>query len=205
MHVTQRKDDIAAIILPRLEDALFSRRFLCPPMILLDELFPIGYVHKQHGVQGELTILLTVDLQSFEPNFLILEIEGIFVPFFIKNKLIKKDRSALINFEGISSIEKSKKLIGKTIYLPKQDVQIASEPSQSPIHELIGYIIIDKTKGKVGTIEAIEEATENVLFVVSYQNTELLIPVVEEFIENIDDQKKIVFTQLPIGLLEINQ
>ena len=205
MSVTQRKDDIATIILPRLEDALFSRRFLCPSMILLDELFPIGYVHKQHGVQGELTIILTVDLQSFEPNFLILEIEGIFVPFFIKNKLNKKDRSALITFEGLSSIEKSKKLIGKTIYLPKQDVQIASAPSQSPINELIGYIIIDKTKGKVGTIEAIEDTTENVLFVVSYQNTELLIPVVEEFIENIDDQKKVVYTQLPIGLLEINQ
>ncbi len=205
MSVTQRKDDIATIILPRLEDALFSRRFLCPSMILLDELFPIGYVHKQHGVQGELTIILTVDLQSFEPNFLILEIEGIFVPFFIKNKLNKKDRSALITFEGLSSIEKSKKLIGKTIYLPKQDVQIASAPSQSPINELIGYIIIDKTKGKVGTIEAIEDTTENVLFVVSYQNTELLIPVVEEFIENIDDQKKVVFTRLPIGLLEINQ
>jgi len=205
MNVTQREDDIAAIILPRLEDVLFSRRFLCSSMILYDELFSIGYIHKQHGVQGELTILFTVDLPSFEYDFLILEIDGIFVPFFIKNKLIKKDRSALITFEGISSIEKSKKLIGKKIYLPKQDIQIVNEPSQSPIHELIGYTIIDKTKGKVGTIEDIEDTTKNVLFVVSYQNTEFLIPVVEAFIENIDDQKKVVFTQLPIGLLEINQ
>jgi 16S rRNA processing protein RimM len=174
-------------------------------MIHPDDLFPIGYIHKQHGVQGELKILFTVDLQSFEHDFVILEIEGIFVPFFIINKLIKKDRSALVTFEGISSIEKSKKLIGKTIYLLKEDVQIASEPSQSPIHELIGYTIFDKTIGEVGIIEGIEDTTKNVLFVVSYQNTEFLIPVVEAFIKNIDDQKKVVFTQLPIGLLEINQ
>lgn len=175
------------------------------PMILPDEIAPIGYIHKQHGVQGELTILFTVDIQQFDSEFLILEIEGIFVPFFIKNKLIKKDRSALITFEGISSVEKSKKLIGKTIYLPKQDIRIAEETPQSPIHELIGYVIIDKTNGEIGPIEAIEDTTENVLFVVSYQNAELLIPVVESFIEKIDDRGKVIFTQLPIGLLEINQ
>jgi 16S rRNA processing protein RimM len=174
-------------------------------MILLDELSPIGYIHKLHGVKGELMVLLTVNLQSFEHDFLILEIDGIYVPFFIKSKLVKKDHSALLTFEGISSAEKGKRLIGKTIYLPKHAVQIAIAPPQSQIHQLIGYTIIDRIKGEIGIIEAIEDATENILFVVSYQNTELLIPVVEEFIEKIDDRKKAIITQLPIGLLDLNQ
>jgi 16S rRNA processing protein RimM len=174
-------------------------------MILLDDLSPIGYIHKLHGVKGELMVLLTVSLQSFEHDFLILEIDGIYIPFFIKSKLIKKDHSILLTFEGISSAEKSKQLIGKTVYLPKHTAQIAIAPPKSEIHQLIGYTIIDRIKGEIGIIEAIEDTTENILFVISYKNTELLIPVVEEFIEKIDDRRKTIVTQLPVGLLDLNQ
>jgi 16S rRNA processing protein RimM len=96
-------------------------------------------------------------------------------------------------------------LIGKTVYLPKHTAQIVIAPPKSEIHQLIGYTIIDRIKGEIGIIEAIEDTTENILFVISYKNTELLIPVVEKFIEKIDDRRKAIITQLPVGLLELNR
>lgn len=174
-------------------------------MIDSDALVPIGYIHKQHGVQGELSVLFTVDLQTFESNFVIIEIEGIFVPFFIQNSIFRKDRSALFTFERIATPDASKELVGKTIYLPKELAQIYSIQPDPFSNQIIGYKITDKTYGEIGIIEGIDDSTENILFIVSHQNTEVLIPAVDAFITNIDDENKEIFVQLPDGLLEVNE
>ena len=53
-------------------------------MISLDEIFPIGQINKPHGVNGELSFTFSSDVfDTEEIPYLIMEIEGIPVPFFI--------------------------------------------------------------------------------------------------------------------------
>ena len=65
-------------------------------MISLDEIFPIGQINKPHGVNGELSFTFSSDVfDTEEIPYLIMEIEGIPVPFFIEEYRFKPPVSAL--------------------------------------------------------------------------------------------------------------
>ena len=63
--------------------------------------------------------------------------------------------------------------------------------------------MVDAEKGLLGVISEVDQTTENVLFVIPTKNDELLIPAGEEYIEDIDHDKKIIYVRLPEGLLDL--
>jgi len=67
-----------------------------------------------------------------------------------------------------------------------------------------GYLMIDEAEGEVGIIQTIDNSTDNLLFEVLRGNTSLLVPAVDEWIVEIDDDNKILHIRLPEGLLQIN-
>ncbi len=64
-------------------------------------------------------------------------------------------------------------------------------------------MIIDKNFGEVGKIERIEEMPGNDMFVVKRGEKEVLLPVVEDLIIEIDDELKTITYNAPEGLIEI--
>ena len=71
------------------------------------------------------------------------------------------------------------------------------------LEDFIGYTIIDSPGNNlIGTIVGFDDSTENFLFEVESQDgTEILIPAADDFIIEIDECKKQVIMQLPIGLI----
>ena len=60
------------------------------------------------------------------------------------------------------------------------------------------------TDETIGTITAIDDNTDNWLFVVERPDgSEVLIPAHEEFISSINQEDKLMVMDLPIGLLDI--
>ena len=55
----------------------------------------------------------------------------------------------------------------------------------------------------MGTIQALDDSTANLLFVVSTDRGELLIPASHELIKKIDKQQQTITVEIPTGLLEI--
>lgn len=65
--------------------------------------------------------------------------------------------------------------------------------------------MVDSRLGEIGSIEDVDDSTANVLFVVATDDGETVyIPVVEEFINAVDDERKVVETTLPEGLVDLN-
>ena len=69
-------------------------------VIKREEVYKIGKLGKTHGVSGELSFLFEDDVfDSVDADFLILDIDGILVPFFIESckdpgfKMFKSFRS----------------------------------------------------------------------------------------------------------------
>ena len=55
-------------------------------MIRRDELIQIGQFNKPHGIEGEITASVNYDFDDLSAfSCLIVEIDGIFVPFFVTN------------------------------------------------------------------------------------------------------------------------
>ena len=172
-------------------------------MINQDDVFPIGQINKPHGINGEMSFSFTTDIfDSKKIPYLIIQTEGIYVPFYIESYRSKSNETGLIKLEGINNEEKARLFAGLSIYLPKIYLEVANE-TEIELDYFIGFVLIDETFGEIGEIAEVDQTTENALFVIEKKNDELLIPVGDDYIQEIDHESKRLYVDLPDGLLSL--
>lgn len=176
-------------------------------MILEKDLKDIGKFQKTHALKGELNALLDIDPVFFEDgNPLIVNIDGIYVPFYLKSYRTKGAVSYLLTLEGIDSETEAKKFVNATIYAAKEDLlDYYEEDDLEFADDLEGYKVIDSNHGEIGEILYVEDSTDNVLLVVrSKEGKDIYIPYNDNFVSNINDDDKTVYVNLPDELLSLN-
>jgi len=173
-------------------------------MIRESEVFKIGKLVKPHGIKGEINFAFENDIfDRVDCPYLICKIDDIFVPFFIEEYRFKGKETALITFEGIDNEIKAQRLSGIEVFFPRKYFEEETEQDiEYSWNFFIGFSVIDSLKGKLGTIEEIDDKTLNTLFLIqSDDETEFIIPATEDFIEKIDPKKKVLYLNLPEGLI----
>lgn len=169
-------------------------------MIRREEVYQIGRLGKAHGIRGEVSFLFDDDVfDRVDADYLILDIDGILVPFFIKEYRFKSDSNALMKFDGINTLERARELTGCDVYFPRE----LSETDADGISwaAIVGFDIIDAESSKtVGRIAAVDDTTINILFELEDGR---LIPASEELIIAIDQQARTITMHLPAGLLDL--
>ncbi len=70
-------------------------------------------------------------------------------------------------------------------------------------HEVIGFSIHDTEKGRIGIITSINDRSAQPLFVIDADGKEVLIPMIDEFIQKVDRTKKEIILQIPQGLIDL--
>lgn len=172
-------------------------------MIKKEEVYHIGRLGKPHGVKGEISFAFTTDVwDHVDAEYLVLLIDGIFVPFFMEEYRFRGSESALLKFCHIDSLDDVRQLTGTEVYFP-YSLTPEDEDADYTWAVFEGYRIVDAEQGELGTIVRVDDSTVNVLFEVETPAGTVLIPAVEAFIQDIDHDKRIVRMQLPEGLLEI--
>lgn len=109
------------------------------------------------------------------PEFVFVQRDNLYVPF---------------RTENISE------LIGEEGFVLRSDMQNEDEGLLT-WQDLAGFTIEDKDAGVLGTIEYIDESTINTLATL---NDGRLIPLHEDFITEIDEEKRILRVNLPFAL-----
>ncbi|MCL1942226.1 MAG: ribosome maturation factor RimM [Candidatus Azobacteroides sp.] len=173
-------------------------------MIELSNLTAIGKLIKTHGIKGEMSMQLykPVDLSSIP--YMVCEIDGILVPFFIEEVRSKTGSTVLIKFENIHSDMEAKELTGADVFVFRS--MIDEGTGDELIWEsFVGFTLRDEKSGMSGKIIEVEDSTSNVLFCVSDEaGKELLIPANEDLIVEIDPEKKVIRVDIPEGLMDLN-
>ena len=179
-------------------------------MITSEDIISIGKFRKTHALKGELNASLEIDPHYFEEgNPLIVNIDGIYIPFYVKLIREKGKTTDLVLIDGIDSEEKASVFVNKEIFMLKKDAEEwldEEELMEEELDNLVGYKIMDSLSGEsIGIIEDIDTTTVNTLFIVkSSLDSLIFIPASEDFINSIDDDERIIKMTLPEGLLEIN-
>ncbi len=169
-------------------------------MIRKEDVFKIGRLGKSHGVKGDISFPFDDDVfDSVEADYLILDIDGILVPFFIEEYRFRNDTTAIIKFEGVDSQERARELTGCDVYFPRELADSAEDGlSWSAI---VGFYILEVKSGKViGRIASIDDSTLNILFCLEDGR---LIPATDDLITAIDQQARTITMHIPEGLLEL--
>lgn len=176
-------------------------------MILEEELYPVGKFQKTHALKGELNMISEIDIDYFlEGHPLIVNNDGIFVPYYADTIRKKGNTSYLIKIDGIESETLASNLVNKEIYILKKDAEELIDKDVFLSGGLISYKIIDDSNDKtIGVIDFIDDSTVNELFIVKdEQGNELMLPANEDFIKEINEEEKIIRMILPEGLMTIN-
>lgn len=174
-------------------------------MIKKEDVYQIGKLTKAHGLNGEINFQFTDDVwDRIESDYLICEVDGILVPFFLEEYRFRSDSTALVKFEDLHSADAVRFLINSDVYLEKQHQEELGEDEVS-LNYFIGFKMIDgDDNNEIGTIIDIDDNTENWLFIVERTNgEEVMVPAHEEFIAEIKQDEKIMVMDLPLGLLDL--
>ena len=87
-------------------------------MITRDELIAIGHYNKPHGVAGELSATVDVDLEVLRGlSCLVSDIDGIFVPFFVNAIRPKSVDTMLLTIDGIENEKEAARLVNRDIWI----------------------------------------------------------------------------------------
>lgn len=173
-------------------------------MIKRETVYKIGRIGKPHGIDGEVTFHFDDDVfHRTDADYLILDIDGILVPFFFDEYRFKTDETALVRFADIDTQERARSLTGCDVYFPRDHSEGAS--GSLSWAAIVGFHVIDSDSGMpVGEIMGVDDSTINTLFDLrTPDGNDLLIPASDELITGIDTNGRTVTMQLPDGLLEI--
>ncbi|MFM2213891.1 MAG: Ribosome maturation factor RimM [Bacteroidota bacterium] len=169
-----------------------------------DECFYLGKIAKKFSFKGEVLVYLDTD----EPE-LYEDMESVFVefnknlvPYFIESSSLHKNDFLRVQFEDVDSEEEADQLIGCAVYLPLSMLP-KLEGNQFYFHEVIGFEIEDKRLGVFGKIVSINDASAQPLFEVVNGEVEILVPMIDQFLVEIDRKNKKVIMDLPEGLIEM--
>lgn len=170
----------------------------------------IGRTKKVHGTEGELKVQVFEEFTEDFLNaaFIFLEIDGGKVPFAVEN--IRMTGTPLVLFEDLISNDQAVDYTAKEMYLRYDDILKEEEREYDfttnqtlQFRRCEGFKIMDKTAGEVGIIKAIIEMPQQEMADVDYQGREILIPMNDALIENIDEKQRVITMDLPEGILDL--
>ena len=169
-------------------------------MIRPEEVYRIGRLGKAHGVRGEVSLQFDDDVfDRVDADYLVLDVDGILVPFFMEEYRFRNDSVCLVKFCDVDTQQRASELTGCDVYFPRA---LADEADDSPsLSFFVGFDLVEASSNtKVGTIAAVDDTTVNTLFELEDGR---LIPANDDLIVDVDTDTHTITMNIPKGLLEL--
>jgi len=161
----------------------------------------IGRIGRAHGVRGD----LFVEPMTDEPDH----------RFADGTVLMTSDNTTLtvatskwhsgrfvVHFAGVDDRNAAEALRGQTLTIEVDPAELPEDPDEFYDHQLVGLKVALKDGSLIGVIgEVIHLPSQDLLSVKREGDTEVLIPLVMEFVPEIDLDSKTVTITPPPGLL----
>jgi len=167
------------------------------------DMLRVGVIASTHGIRGEVKVFPTTDdVKRFEMlKEVILDLEQSKITLKIEHVKFFKNM-AILKFKGMNSINEVEKYKGKDLLVSREHA-VKLEENEHFIADLLGLRVITD-KGKVlGILDDVLQTGANDVYVVKdEQGTEILLPVIEECVLDIDLEQNKILVHIMEGLLD---
>lgn len=176
-------------------------------MVDQSNLFRVGKIINTHGIRGELKVSVVTDFpeQRFQENSDLYLFDGLDFQEKLKVKKARPNKNNwIISFANLADINLVEKYKNFDLYAQGID-QLEVEEGQYLYQQLINLKVVDTNKGEIGKIVEIMEMPANDVWVVDQGSYgEILLPVIDQVIKNVDLDNRIVQVELLEGLIDEN-
>ena len=168
-----------------------------------NDCFFFGKVTKTHGLKGEITIKLDVanPADFNDLRYLLIEERGNLIPYFIEKQKITGDKM-FVQLQDVKKMEQAVVFLGKAVFLPNELMPKLAD-DEFYYQEIVGFKLIDKTKGEIGEISAVLEYPTQAVIQVMKDGKEILIPIHDDIIQKVDKKAKTLTVNTPEGLIDM--
>jgi 16S rRNA processing protein RimM len=168
-----------------------------------EEAFYIGYFTKTKGLKGEVQLYFEFDnYEALDLEVLFADMNGKMVPFFVQSHKLYPNSTGLFYFDDLDHIDKAQALVKRKVYMPLSKMPERGEDDFT-YNDLKGFTVSDETYGELGEILEVNEYPQQFVATVLYKEKEILFPLNEDMIVEIDEDEKTLLVNLPEGLLDL--
>ncbi len=173
----------------------------------LTDCFYLGYIQKGSDNSNRVVIKLDTD-QPQKYN----KLESVLiqmhkqdqspVPFFIEKIHRLKGDELSLDLNLAQHFPNASFLKGLSLYLLLDQLE-PLKGNAFYFHEIIGFKVEDELKGSVGVVKDVYESTAHPVLAIEKDEKEILIPLNDEVLRELDKEKKIIYVSSPEGLIDL--
>jgi 16S rRNA processing protein RimM len=169
----------------------------------IEDCYFLGKITRRHGLAGNVILKLDTDQPELYNKLesIFVEINGLLVPFFIAKSSWSKLDALNLAFKN-SSEALVDQALGKSVYLPLTTLPQLSG-NKFYYHEIIGFNILDENDNDCGVIRSVNDQTAQTYFVTNLDGKEVVIPIIKDWILEVDREERIIKMRLPEGLIDV--
>jgi len=162
------------------------------------DIYPLGRITKTHGYNGTVVLVsdqpLDDEMEQLDEIFVL--IDGLQVPFPVKELVLLTNTSAHIRLEFVDNQNEAIRVVGCEVFA---NVAPREQEMEAGLEQWIDFAVYDAKFGKVGIIRNIEDYKGNIVMQVMDGDKETLISLYPELVTNIDHHQKILHITAPDG------
>ncbi|RZJ47919.1 MAG: 16S rRNA processing protein RimM [Chryseobacterium sp.] len=168
-----------------------------------EDCYFLGKITRRHGLAGNVILKLDTDQPELYNKLesIFVEVNGLLVPFFIEKSSWSKLDALNLAFKNSSEALVDQSL-GKNVYLPLTTLPKLTG-KQFYYHEVIGYEIMDQDNKDCGVIRSINDQTKQNYFVTNLYGKEVVIPMIKDWILEVNREERFIKIELPEGLIDV--
>ena len=120
----------------------------------------------------------------------------------VENVRLQKN-VVIVKFAEINDRNASEAMKGKTLYITEEDLPELPQ-GQFYVRDLIGMTMVDSKGDILGKVtDVIQNTAQDIFEVEKKDGKKFLVPKVDEFVKNIDAEKKLIEVSLIEGLMDL--
>jgi len=168
----------------------------------LQNLVNIGKIVGTHHLKGSIKVNSVLeDISVLEGKKVIFQSKlGDKNLFTVSNVKPLSINRFVIDLEEINNINKAKSYIGNEIYV-KRDILGKLNENEYLLIDLIGLTVISEEGQIIGKILDVMLTGAHDIYVIEHDGKEIMIPAVDEFVKNIDFEKREIVVKIIEGMI----
>jgi 16S rRNA processing protein RimM len=150
-----------------------------------DDWIEAGAISRPHGIKGEVVIDLAKDLLEVVTESLELRVIGGEGSFLTVERARDHKARKIVKFEDVDTVEDAEKLRGRSVWLSRE--QIGPLPDDRWfVADIIGIDVFTEEDEYLGKLAEVMHMPANDVYVVRNGEKEILLPVIDDVVKNVD-------------------
>lgn len=168
-----------------------------------EDCYFLGKITRRHELQGNVFLKLDTDQPEMynKLDSIFIEINGLLVPFFVAKQSWSKGDTLIISYKN-STEALVDQTIGRDVFMPLSTLPKLSG-NKFYYHEVIGFEIREEDGKTCGNIVSINDQTAQHYFILDLAGKEIIIPIIKDWILELNREEKYLKMQLPEGLMDV--